>query len=114
LPLVEAQQVTIDASNGLPSQHTAITSAMAVVTLTNAVAWWSHFSPQPYSDRNRAERCDYEKEDAPNAAETYERFYSFEVHLAAPGGANSARGLQPRKGKRACALVLCAARPIDV
>jgi hypothetical protein len=84
---------------------------MAVVTLINAIACRSDFSPQPYSHRNRAESCDYEKEDAPYAAETYERFYSFEMHVAAPPDATSASGLQPRKRKK---LELCAARSIDV
>jgi hypothetical protein len=46
----------------------AISRAMAVVTLINAIAVRSDFSPKPYSHGNRAESCHYEKEDAPYAA----------------------------------------------
>ena len=73
---------------------------MAFVTLMNAIARWSDFSPKPYSHGNRAESCDYEKEDAPYAAEAYERFYSFKVRVAAPPIATSASGLKPRKRNR--------------
>jgi len=59
------------------------------VTLTNAVVWRSDFSPQPNGHCNRAESCDYKKEDAPYAADTYERFYSLNVHVDAPPGATS-------------------------
>jgi hypothetical protein len=74
---------------------------MAVVTLINAIAVRSKFSPKPYSHGNRAESCDYEKEDAPYSAETYERVNSFEVHVAAPSDATSANGLRPRKRESA-------------
>ena len=47
------------------------------------------FSPQPNGHCNRAESCDYKKEDAPYAADSYERFYSLKVHVDAPPGATS-------------------------
>jgi hypothetical protein len=48
------------------------------------------------------------KEDAPNAAETYERFYSFEVQVVAPPDATSASGLRPRKPNGLELLAACA------